>query len=88
MTSLSGKSLFGADGAFVPMLKNVIEKALQAEMGAHLDSEKRSGGNKRNGKGKKKTKSGFGSFDIDTPQDRQSSFWAGTGQNVADHFSG
>ena len=31
-------------------------------------------GNKRNGKGKKTIKSGYGTFDIDTPQDRQSSF--------------
>ena len=71
---MSGKSLFGADGAFAPMLKNVIEKALQAEMDAHLDIEQRAKGNKRNGKGKKKLKSGFGSFDIETPEDRQSSF--------------
>ncbi len=71
---LSGKSLFGSDGAFAPMLKNVIEKAFQAEMDAYLDSEQRSGGNKRNGKGKKKLKSGFGTFDIDPPQDRQISF--------------
>ncbi|MBT5989778.1 MAG: IS256 family transposase, partial [Bacteroidetes bacterium] len=28
----SGKSLFGKDGAFAPLLKNFIEKALQAEM--------------------------------------------------------
>lgn len=39
---MSGKSLFGADGAFAPMLKNVIEKALQAEMDVHLDPEQRS----------------------------------------------
>ena len=33
---MSGKNLFGQDGAFAPMLKNVIEKALQAEMEGHL----------------------------------------------------
>ncbi|WP_262894969.1 IS256 family transposase [Salegentibacter maritimus] len=71
---MSGKSLFGAEGAFAPMLKNVIEKSLQAEMDSHLDSDERSKGNKRNGKGKKKLKSGFSSFDIETPEDRQSSF--------------
>ena len=71
---MSGKSLFGKDGAFAPMLKSFIEKALEAEMDSHLNEEERSGGNKRNGKGKKKIKSGFGSFEIDTPQDRQSSF--------------
>ncbi|PIF00741.1 MAG: hypothetical protein CR994_05160 [Maribacter sp.] len=56
------------------MLKNVIEKALEAEMEGHLGQSERSIGNKRNGKGKKTIKSGFGTFDIDTPQDRQSSF--------------
>lgn len=71
---MSGKSLFGKGGAFAPMLKSFIEKALEAEMDSHLNEEERSGGNKRNGKGKKKIKSGFGSFEIDTPQDRQSSF--------------
>lgn len=71
---MSGKNLFGKGGAFAPMLKNVIEKALEAEMEGHLDESQRLSGNKRNGKGKKTIKSGFGTFDIDTPQDRQSSF--------------
>lgn len=71
---MSGKSLFGKDGAFAPMLKNFIEKALESEMEVHLDEQERSKGNKRNGKGRKTIKSGFGSFDIETPQDRQSSF--------------
>jgi len=42
-----------------------------------LDEEERSQGNKRNGRGKKTLKSSLGSFDIDTPQDRQSSFEPG-----------
>jgi len=71
---MSGKSLFGKDGAFAPMLKNFIEKALEAEMEGHLGEEQRSKGNKRNGKGSKTIKSAVGTFDIDTPQDRQSSF--------------
>jgi len=70
----SGKSLFGKDGAFAPLLKSFIEKALEAEMESHLDEEERINGNKRNGKGKKTIKSSAGSFEIETPQDRQSSF--------------
>lgn len=70
----SGKSLFGKDGAFAPMLKQFLESALDAEMEEHLDEDQRSEGNKRNGKGKKTIKSSTGSFAIDTPQDRQSSF--------------
>lgn len=71
---MSGKSLFGKDGAFAPMLKGFIEKALESEMEGHLSEDERSQGNKRNGKGKKTIKSGFGTFDIETPQDRHSSF--------------
>lgn len=70
----SGQSLFGKDGAFAPMLKQFLESALEAEMNEHLDEQKRDQGNKRNGKGKKTIKSSTGSFDIETPQDRQSSF--------------
>ena len=71
---ISGKSLFGKDGAFAPMLKNFIEKALEAEMEGHLSDSERSKGNKRNGKGKKTIKSSVGTFDITTPTDRSSSF--------------
>src|SRR5690625_624185 len=70
----SGESLFGNDGAFAPMLKSFIESALQAEMDGHLDENQRGSGNKRNGKGRKTIKSAAGSFEIDTPQDRHSSF--------------
>lgn len=70
----SGTSLFGKDGAFAPMLKGFIEKALEAEMEEHLNEEERDHGNKRNGKGSKTIKSSSGSFVIETPQDRHSSF--------------
>jgi putative transposase len=69
---LSGKSLFGKEGAFAPMLKGFIEKALEVEMASHLTdtSEK----NKRNGKGKKTLKTNIGEIEITTPTDRNSSF--------------
>jgi transposase-like protein len=70
----TGKSLFGKDGAFAPLLQNFLDKALEAEMEAHLDGKERSKGNKRNGKGSKTLKTGVGTFDIKTPQDRHSSF--------------
>jgi len=69
---LSGKSLFGKDGAFAPMLKGFIEKALEAEMTSHLSNSQEP--NKRNGKGKKTLKTNVGSIDIVTPTDRNSSF--------------
>ncbi len=71
---LSGKSLFGKEGAFAPMLKSFIEKALEAEMESHLFLSDSSDKNKRNGKGKKTIKSGLGTFEIQTPTDRNSSF--------------
>ncbi|WP_397444514.1 transposase [Polaribacter sp. R77954] len=71
---LSGKSLFGKEGAFAPMLKSFIEKALESEMEHHLSSVSSDEKNKRNGKGKKTIKSGLGTFEIQTPTDRNSSF--------------
>ncbi|KAA1245221.1 transposase, partial [Aquimarina sp. RZ0] len=71
---MSGKSLFGKDGAFAPMLKSFIEKALEAEMDSHLSDSERSKGNKRNGKSRKTIKSNEGTFELEVPTDRQSSF--------------
>lgn len=70
----TGQSLFGKDGAFAPMLKQFLEEALQAEMENHLDQEQRETGNKRNGTKSKTIKASGGSFLINTPQDRHSSF--------------
>jgi len=69
---LSGKSLFGKEGAFAPMLKGFIEKALEAEMSEHLSNSQEK--NKRNGKGSKTLKTNIGSIEIATPTDRTSSF--------------
>ncbi len=70
----SGKSLFGKDGAFAPMLKQFLESAPEAEMDAHPDEAERLEGNKRNGRGRKTIKSSTGPVEIETPQDRQSTF--------------
>jgi len=70
----SGKSLFGKDGAFAPLLKQFLEAALEAEMDEHLDESERSIGNRRNGKKTKQLKSSEGTIDLETPQDRHSSF--------------
>lgn len=70
----SGESLFGADGALAPLLKDFLESALEGEMSAHLSKDERSKGNKRNGKGSKTVKTVAGEIEIETPQDRLSSF--------------
>lgn len=70
----SGKSMLGKDGAFTPLLKQFLETALQAEMEEHLSEVERSKKNKRNGKGKKTVISSLGEVEIETPQDRHSTF--------------
>lgn len=46
----AGKPLFGKDGAFAPLLENILNAALEGEMDAHLTEESRQMGNRRNGK--------------------------------------
>ena len=70
----SGKSLYGKDGAFAPLLKSFLEAALEAEMESHMDDFERSNGNRRNGKTSKQIRTSAGTIDIDTPRDRRSSF--------------
>src|SRR5213592_767223 len=70
----TGKSLFGKEGAFAPLLKQFIEAALEAEMEEHLDDEQREEGNRKNGKTSKRLKTAEGTLDIETPRDRSSSF--------------
>jgi hypothetical protein len=43
----SGKSLYGKDGAFAPLLKSFLDSALEAELESHLDAEERLSGNRR-----------------------------------------
>lgn len=70
----SGQSLTGKDGVFAPLLKEFIESALESELDGHLDDSERKKGNKRNGKKTKTIKSSSGALEINTPQDRQSTF--------------
>lgn len=70
----SGKSLFGKDGAFAPLLKDILEAALAGEIEGHLDEEQRASGNRKNGKTSKRLKTADGTIDLDTPRDRAASF--------------
>ena len=69
-----GEPLLGKDGAFAPLLKEFLESALEAEVDEHLDEGERLRGNRRNGKSKKILKSSDGSFELETPRDRESTF--------------
>jgi len=70
----SGKSLYGKDGAFAPLLKSFLDAALDAEMESHLDEAERNTGNRRNGKTTKDVRTSSGTISVDTPRDRTSSF--------------
>lgn len=71
---MQGKSLFGKEGALGPLLKEILDAAVDGEMSAHLDESERSAGNKRNGYKSKTLKSSEGEIELRTPQDRNSSF--------------
>jgi len=67
-----GQELTGKDGILTPLIKQLTEAALQAELEAHLDEDEQP--NRKNGSGKKRVKSSSGSFELDTPRDRNGSF--------------
>lgn len=68
----SGQDLTGKDGILTPLIKQLTEAALKAELDSHLESEVTP--NRKNGSNKKTIKSPSGSFELDTPRDRAGSF--------------
>lgn len=70
----SGKSLFSKDGAFAPLLQQMLNSILEGEMEGHLDEAERGSGNRKNGKGKKQLKTSSGTIEVTTPRDRLNSF--------------
>lgn len=73
------EDLLGPDGLMKALKKRLIEKALGAELTAHLGYEKsdpqgRGSGNSRNGASRKTLKSEDGAVEIDVPRDRAGSF--------------
>ncbi len=70
----TGKSLYGKDVAFAPLLQGMINSILEGEMEGHLDDEERSLGNRKNGKAKKLLKTSSGNIEVSTPRDRSGTF--------------
>jgi transposase-like protein len=70
----TGKSLYGKDGAFAPLLQDMINSILEGEMEGHLDETERSSGNRKNGKGRKLLKTSSGNIEVSTPRDRSGTF--------------
>jgi putative transposase len=67
----NGEPLEGKNGVLAPLLKRLIEAGLNGEMDAHLNDVEP---NRRNGKTSKQVKTSFGTVDISTPRDRNSTF--------------
>ena len=73
------EDLIGENGLLNQITKAFVERALQAEMEAHLGHGKNgsvvnSDGNTRNGKSQKTLKGEFGELPIEIPRDRNGSF--------------
>ncbi|PWW13665.1 MULTISPECIES: IS256 family transposase [Pseudidiomarina] len=62
----------GKDGILTPLIKQLTEAAMQAELEEHLSDKEQS--NRKNGSTSKTVKSPAGSFELDTPRDRAGSF--------------
>lgn len=79
---IKGKSpeeLLGETGLLSELTKRLVERALDAEMNAHLGYEKgategRNGGNSRNGRARKRLKTGRAEVEIEVPRDREGTF--------------
>ena len=68
----AGQSLTGKDGILTPLIKQLTEAALKAELEQHLAVDARP--NRKNGSTSKTLKTTTGSFELDTPRDRAGTF--------------
>lgn len=67
-----GKDLSGKDGIFTPLIKQLTEAAMQAELADHLAHAQSP--NRKNGGTRKTMKSPAGKFELTTPRDRAGTF--------------
>lgn len=68
----AGKGLSGKDGILTPLIKQLTEAALNAELEQHLQNERSP--NRKNGHTKKQIKLSQGHFELATPRDRNGNF--------------
>jgi len=68
----NGQDLTGKDGILTPLIKQLTEAALKAELDTHLEEAENP--NRKNGFTTKTIKSPSGNFDLQTPRDRSGSF--------------
>lgn len=71
----SGQALTGKGGILTPLLKELLESALEGELESHLLENREAGiSNRRNGKGSKQIQTSSDSFELLTPRDREGTF--------------
>jgi putative transposase len=71
----AGQSLNGEKGVFGPLIKHLLESALEGELKHHLEAEQQEGrSNRRNGKTSKKVKSSAGLLEVEGTRDRAGTF--------------
>ena len=72
---LAGKNISGKDGVLAPLVKELVEAALESEIESHIANEVlEDKKNRRNGYNRKTIKSSSGEFELSTPRDRIGSF--------------
>jgi len=72
---MNGKNISGKDGVLAPLIKQLVEAALEAELESHISQDVFSGNkNRKNGTSNKTIKTSDGEFILDTPRDRAGSF--------------
>ena len=69
----SGQALTGENGILTPLIKQLTEAALEAEIENYIEANPKQG-NRRNGYTRKTVKSTSGSFELETPRDRNGEF--------------
>lgn len=68
----SGQAITGKDGVLTPLIKQLTEAALAAELESHLAQDVVA--NRKNGSTRKTMKSTAGPFELETPRDRAGTF--------------
>jgi putative transposase len=72
---MAGKNISGKDGVLAPLVKQLVEAALEAEIESHITHDVFTGNkNRKNGSSSKTIKTEGGEFILDTPRDRAGSF--------------
>ena len=67
-----GKDVGGKDGFLTPLIKQLTEAAMKAELEAHIEQDNLP--NRKNGSSSKTMKSASGEFELNTPRDRSGTF--------------